>query len=215
MEQSDTFIVAKEGWKFVGGALALFLLAILFDLELLQFVAFVFVLFFAYLYRNPERIVPYYQENSIVSVADGRVRSIETVESCPYLEGPCYKVEIVSGLFDTALLRMPFESLITHVDLRRGSRLSKTAALSSALNERALLCFEDASGQRCAVEHMLDQSIDALSLHVHSDRKLPQGYRYGLVLRGVHTLYLPTESRVAVNVGDDLHAGESLIGYFS
>ena len=215
MEQSDTFIVAKEGWKFVGLSLALFIFAILLDLDLLQFIALVSALLFAYIYRNPERIVPYYQENSIVSVADGRVSSIETVESGPFLEGPCYKVEIVSSYFDTALLRMPFDAVVKHSELRRGSRLGKAVPLSAQLNERALLSFEDASGQRCSAEHILDQSIDAISLHLHGERKMPQGGRYGLAVKGVHTLYLPTESRVAVNVGDDVQAGVSLIGYFS
>lgn len=215
MEQSDTFIIAKEGWKFIGGTTAAFVLFILLDLDLLQFIAFIAVALLIYIYRNPERITPYYQEHSIVAVADGRVRSIETVESCPFLEGPCYKVEIVSGIFDTALLRTPFEGVVRHLDLRRGSRLSSLRPLALKLNERALLCFEAADGQYCAVEHMLDPSIDAISVHAHHEQKLAQGSRYGLMLRGTHTLYLPTESRVAVNVGDEVRAGESLIGYFS
>lgn len=215
MEQSDTFIIAKEGWKFVGGAFAAFIVFILLDLDLLQFIAFAASIVFAYIYRNPERITPYYQEHSIVSVADGRVRAIETVESCPFMEGPCYKVEVVSGIFDTSLLRMPFEGVVRHLELRRGSRLSSLRPLALKLNERALLCFETSDGQKCAVEHMLDQSIDAISLHTRHEQKLPQGGRYGLMVRGTHTLYLPTESRVAVKVGDELRAGESLIGYFS
>lgn len=215
MEQSDTFIIAKEGWKFIGGAIGAFVLFILLNFDLLQFIAFVAAAVFVYIYRNPERITPYYQEHSIVSVADGRIRSIETVETCPFLEGPCYKVEIVSGMFDTALLRMPFEGVVRHVDLRRGSRLSSLRPLALKLNERALLYFEASNGQSCAVEHMLDQSIDSISLHAHHERKLPQGSRYGLMVRGTHTLYLPTQSRVAVKVGDEVRAGESLLGYFS
>jgi phosphatidylserine decarboxylase len=215
MEQSDTFIIAKEGWKFLLGSIGAFILFILIEMSLLQFVAFAATIAIVYIYRNPERIVPYYQEHSIVAVADGRVRSIETVDSCPMLEGPCYKVEIVSGMFDTSLLRMPFEATAVSAELRRGSRLSTLQPLAGTLNERAQLRFDDASGQSCVVEHMLDQSMDALSLHIHDGHKLPQGSRYGLMVRGTHTLYLPTESRVAVKVGEEVRAGESLIGYFS
>ena len=215
MQQSDTFIIAREGWKFVGGAAAVFVLFVLFDCDLLQFIAFVAGIFLAYLYRNPERITPYYQEQSVVSVADGRIRSIETVDSCPWLEGPCYKVEIVSGVLDAALLRMPFEGIVKNLDLRRGSRLSSLKPLALRLNERAQLCFESRDGNRCAVEHLLGQTIDAISLHASHDQRFSQGGRYGLMLQGVHTLYLPVESRVAVKVGDEVRAGESLIGYFS
>ncbi|MDX1296413.1 MAG: phosphatidylserine decarboxylase [Sulfurimonadaceae bacterium] len=215
MEQSDTFIIAKEGWKFLLGSIGAFILFILIDMSLLQFVAFGAIIAFVYIYRNPERIVPYYQDHSIVAVADGRVRSIETVDNCPMLDGPCYKVEIVSGMFDTSLLRAPFEATAATVELFRGTRLPVMQPLASSLNERAVVRFDDAQGESCIVEHMLDQSIDALSLNVRETHKLPQGGRYGLMVRGTHTLYLPTESRVAVKVGEEVRAGESLIGYFS
>jgi hypothetical protein len=87
--------------------------------------------------------------------------------------------------------------------------------LAHSLNERALVCFNDTTGASCIVEHMLDQSIDAISLHSRKGQKLPQGGRYGLMVRGTHTIYLPTQSRVAVKVGEEVRAGESLIGYFS
>ncbi len=215
MEQSDTFIIAKEGWKFLIGSIAAFVIFIILDWDFLQLLSLVAAILFAYVYRNPERIVPYYQENSIVSVADGRVRSIETVESCPMLEGPCYKVEIVSGFFDTSLLRMPYDAEITEIDLRRGSRLSAVSSLAAQLNEQARLFFKNEAGHSCVVEHMLDQSIDALSLHGTHGRNAPQGSRYGLMLRGTHSIYLPAKSRVALKVGDEVRAGETLVGYFA
>ena len=215
MEQSDTFIIAKEGWKFLFGAIAAFVVFIILGWGLLQLIALVAAVVFAYVYRNPERIVPYYQEKSIVSVADGRVRSIETVESCPMLDGPCYKVEIVSGFFDTSLLRMPYDAEIKTIELRRGSRLAAVSPLAAQLNEQALVRFENEAGHSCVVEHMLEQSIDALSLHGTHGRNAPQGSRYGLMLRGVHAIYLPAKSRVAIKVGDEMRAGETLVGYFA
>lgn len=215
MEQSDTFIVAKEGWKYLAAVAAAYVVFLMADAELPQFIAFAAFAVLLYIYRNPERIVPYYQESSIVSVADGRVISIETVEECPVMEGPCYKVEIASSTFDTALLRMPFAAVVRYLHLRRGSRLSVHKPLAQKLNEKALLFFEDEKGQQCVVEHLLDTSIDALSLHIRHEQRLPQGSRYGLMVKGSHTLYLPTRSRVAVKIGDEVRAGETLLGYFS
>lgn len=219
METSDTFIVAREGWKYLAAALGAYVLFMMADLELLQFIALAGALLLLYIYRNPERVVPYFQEGSIVSVADGRVTSIETVDGCPAgcstVEGPCYRVEIRSSTFDTALLRAPFEAAVRHLELRRGSRLALRGPLAQKLNEKGVLLFEDAKGQRCVVEHMLDRSIDALSFHLHREQHFGQGSRYGLMVAGNHTLYLPAESRVAVKVGDEVRAGETLIGYFS
>ena len=215
MEQSDTFIVAREAWKFLMAALAAYIVFLLTDLELLQFAAFAAAAVTIYIYRNPERIVPYYQNGSIVAFADGRVAAIETVDGCSAFEGPCYRVDIVSSAFDVSLLRAPFEAVVRRLKVRRGSRLSSHSALARKLNETALVQFEDEKGQRCAIEHMLDTSIDALSLHVHHEQRLMQGSRYGLLVRGRHSLYLPAASRVAVKVGDEVRAGQTLIGYFS
>jgi phosphatidylserine decarboxylase len=215
MEQSDTFIVAKEAWKYLAAAAGAYVVFLMADLELFQFATFAGVLALLYIYRNPERIVPYYQESSIVSVADGRVVSIETVDDCPMIQGPCYRVDITSSTFDASLLRMPFEAVVRHLHLRRGSRLSIHKPLARKLNEKAVLFFEDEKGQQCVVEHILDKSIDALSLHARHEQRLPQGSRYGLMVKGNHTLYFPAESRVAVKVGDEVRAGETLLGYFS
>jgi len=215
MEPSDTFVIARQGWKYIGASAALFIVSVLLHWDFMQFAGLVGVLLFGYLFRNPERIVPYYQDHSIVAVADGRVRSIETVEQCPFLEGPCYRVEIVSGIFNIALLRMPFEGVISKKELRRGSRLSALSPLAAKLNERAVLEFQSAAGHRCCVMHQLDRSVDALSVDAGVEQKLHQGGRYGLMLRGTHQLYLPLQSRVALKVGDEVRAGESLVGYFS
>lgn len=215
MQNSDTFIVAREGWKFLIAALAAYTLFMMVDLEWLQLAILAGGAVLAYIYRNPERIVPHYQSGSIVSVADGRVAAIETVEAGPTLEAPCYRVEIVSSTFDTSLLRMPFEGTLHDVTLRRGSRLPLNHPLAESLNEMAELSFEDAQGHRCCVEHRLDSSIDALSLHARDAQHLPQGGRYGVMVKGSHALYLPAQSRVAVKIGDEVRAGETLIGYFS
>ena len=215
MQQGNTFIIAKEGWKYLAALLVAFLFFTLIDADVLQLLTFAVFVFVAYLYRNPERVVPYYQSNSIVAVADGKVRSIETVTSSPLMEAPAYKIVIQSKCLDTALLRAPFDSQVDHIELRRGNRLSIRKPLADELNEKALLRFSNLSGNTLAVEHLLEQSIDDITLHVFYEKKVVQGSRYGLMIKGTHTLYLPDNSRIAVNEGDDVRAGESLIGYFS
>ena len=195
--------------------LGIFAFFTLIDAELFQLLSFALFIGAVYLYRNPERDVPYYQPNSIVAIADGTVTSIETVEAAENDNVPCYKVVIDSGYNDVALLRAPFESHIEHIDIRRGSRLSASKPLAAKLNEKAVIRFVDDAGNGVTAEHLLVQSVDAISLRAHIEQRLKQGGRYGLLLKGEHTLYLPARSRVAVKVGDNVRAGESLIGYFS
>ncbi len=212
---SNTFIVAREGWKYIGILLGLLILSILFDAEVPEFLVFVMILAVLYVYRNPERAVPYYQDGSIVAIADGTVERIETVDECPLMDGPSYKVTIVSACLDTPLLRVPMNSNLAYKGVRRGNRLAHRKALASVLNEKALLKFTDVSENSVVVDHLLEQSIDELSFYLQQDQKVIQGSRYGLMLKGIHTIYLPEKSRVAIKVGDRVRAGETLLGYFA
>lgn len=215
MNRSDTFIVAKEGWGLLAALLILFGFFGMIDAGFFQFVAFVAFVCVGYIYRNPERIVPFYQAGSIVAVADGVVTAIDTADECRGHNTPCYKIELQSGYLDASLLRAPFGSRITSARLIRGNRLPLQNPLSVSLNEKALYQFTSEDGQVVACEHLLEQSPADLCMYASFDERMSQGARYGIMLKGNHTIYLPLQSRVAVKVGDRVRAGESLIGYFS
>ena len=48
-----------------------------------------------------------------------------------------------------------------------------------------------------------------------SQGEVLQAHRYGFMLNGLSSIYLPSNSRVGIKEGMTLKAGESLIGYFS
>lgn len=212
--RTNTFIVAYEGWKSVamaGGAAIFFMLL---DWDFLTWIAIACFAFLAWVYRNPERIVPYFQQQSIVSTVDGTVTAIETVDSCEACDEPCYRIEIVSDYFDASILRAPFEANVTEVRNSEGSRLSRFNPLAKKLNATATVTFTTSRNDKAVCEHMLTQSIDAIHISPSSGHRIVQGARYGAMVKGVSTLYLNASSRLAVNVGDSVRAGETLIGYF-
>jgi len=53
--------------------------------------------------------------------------------------------------------------------------------------------------------------IEVESLKPHS---LYQGARYGVMVNGITTLYLPENFRLNISTNDELTASETLIGYF-
>jgi phosphatidylserine decarboxylase len=215
MHRSNTFILAEEGWRYVAGLVVAYLFFALIDAEVLQFLTAAALVAAVYMYRNPERIVPRYQPDSIVAPADGRVASVELLEACPVMDGACYKLVIRSKCLDTALLRIPFTAGVEHLAYRRGSRLSLSKPLSKELNEKARIDFSDEQGHKLVIEHLLAQTLDDISLRIVQGQSVTQGARYGLMVKGDHTLYLPKTCDLAVKSGDRVRAGESLIGYFS
>ncbi|MDD3060480.1 MAG: phosphatidylserine decarboxylase, partial [Sulfurimonas sp.] len=88
--RSNLLPVLRQGWGYIGWAFGLFILFALFDYTILEFLSFVAFVAFIYMYRNPERELPLFQNSSVTSPVDGTVVSIEELDDLEY----GYKVEV-------------------------------------------------------------------------------------------------------------------------
>ncbi|MCJ7765951.1 MAG: phosphatidylserine decarboxylase [Thiovulaceae bacterium] len=212
MIDNDTFIIAKDGFKCIAASVALMLFLMVIDADVLTFLSFVLVLLTLWAYRNPERVIPYLQEDSIVSVADGVIRSIETLEDDEGTSG--YKIVIRTGFLDTSILRAPFACKVKETKSLYGARLSSSMPLSKKLNEQSDIVF-GGDEKQVRVSHNLQLSSVGIKNRLIENYPVAQGLRYGLMVKGNTTIVLPKNSRVAVKVGQNVRAGETLIGFFS
>jgi phosphatidylserine decarboxylase len=205
-KSSDTFIISKYGYKKILCCLAIVLLCGLFHLELLFTVGIFCLLFLLYIYRNPERETPYFQDNSIVSPVDGKVIMIETLD-----DG--FVVMIQSTILDTSILRSAISSPIKLLKKVDGSRLPVELKKSRLLNEQAVLEFDMEQGIR--IEHIASTSSEAIQLASLQGHAVHQGTRYGYLNSGLTSIYLPKSSRISVQRLETVKAGQTLIGYIS
>ena len=203
--------IAKEGWNYILCSLGAFLIFTILDLEFLQFFSFLALIFFLFVFRNPERLTPIFAKNSVVSPVDGVILSIEELQEHEY----AYKIECDSSYLNISLLRTPLNSTIKSVNFQKGARLSKFSPLSKDINENYELVFEDENANMVKVTHMLKQSFKSIDIDAIISQKLTQGARYGLMVNGITTIYLPQNFRLNVSVSQKVNASESLIGYFS
>lgn len=208
---NNLFFIAKEGWNFILYSVLAFVLFMVIDFEFLAFFAFIFTVFFIFIYRNPERQVPIFQELSVVSPVDGVVLSIEEMDDSTYV----YKVEIDTTYTDVSVLRIPFTSSIKQFSIVKGARVSRFNTLGKKLNENSEIVFEDEKNNKIKIVHRLKQSFDGIKIDVLEEQKFQQGSRYGVMINGISTIYLPQNFRLNINVGNQIKASESLIGYFS
>ena len=212
MRYNDTFIIAKDGLRCITAATALFLFMWMIDADILTVLSFVLLLLTLWVYRNPERALPYQQDKSIVSVCDGTVKSIETVED---EEGnTTYNIVIASSFLDTSILRVPFMCEVHESRVVSGARLSASSPLAERLNEKSLVVFGEGDKQ-VVVMHTLHLASLGIINRLSAGNSVVQGARYGLMVKGESMIALPPESRVAVKIGQKVHAGETLIGFFS
>lgn len=211
--RSNLLPIAKEGLNYVIISALLLIFFMIFDFDFLEFLTFFTTLFFIFIFRNPERESMLYQENSVVSPVDGAVTSIEELEND---NDYAYKIDIDGSYFNVALLRTPFTSSLEEITIYKGARLSPFNSLSKELNENAALVFKDkSSSNKIKIVHRLKQSIKSIDIDIIKAQNLLQGSRYGLMVNGITSIYLPHNFRLNISVGAELMASETLLGYFT
>lgn len=208
--ENNLFILHKHSFKYIAYAFVAFLVLSMLDLELLAIAAFVFMLFSAYIFRNPEKSFSSHEENALLSPVDGKLLSIQEIEDDTY----GYKIEVESGYRDVSILRVPFNATVQKIELFKGTRVSKKSKLFEALNEYAVIELADEQENKIKLIHRLERSFAPLYIDIIEGEKVHKASRYGVMLNGVTTIYLPKAFKLNVNVGNQLSGSETLLGYF-
>jgi len=211
MMRNNLLPVSQAGFKAIGCGVVLLVLSIFLDFDFLSLVLFIATTLLIFVYRNPEREILAFQEQSVLSPVDGKVVSIENIQDSEY----AYKITINSSYTDIGVLRVPMNSVIEKINLVRGAKLAQNTLLASKINENSALIFKDSLLNRVKVTHILKQSFADISISTVEAQNVLQTTRYGFMTNGLSTLYLPHNFRVNVSVGKEVIASETLIGYFS
>lgn len=210
--QNDTFILSNRGWLLSGVLGALFLFFSMTGLHLFQFIFGGLLLAVLMIFRNPERNTNETEEDAVLSSVDGIVLSIE--ESIVD-EQKMSKITIMNSLWDVSMLRAPFDSEIEGFKIRRGASLPLYNPLSDTLNEKAVISFRSKKGDEIYIEHLSEQNCFPIGIELEKSQKFKEGARYGFLAKGRSIIYLPSTSRISVNAGASVRAGESVIGYLN
>jgi phosphatidylserine decarboxylase len=208
MTNNNLYPISKEGWSYLGYSVALFIVLGFLDLEFLQFFSFLLVMFFIYVYRNPERQIMALEKDGIVSPVDGKV--IDIVKSDNKIN-----ITIDSSYHDVSLLRVPAGATLKSKKEFKGASLSKNSLKSELLNEKLILEFEDSKKRVIEVAHISNLNFAGISHDLIESQKLIQGTRYGMMLKGTTKISLPKDSKINLIVGSEVKACESIIGYLS
>lgn len=210
--RSDTLIISRYGWDILIPFAVFLIFAFLFiGLNISTFLLLSLFIFLSYMHRNPERISNYAQDGSILSPVDGKVKDIISTQNSPIDGKPGFQIIMESAYIDTAVLRSPISSKMIIDKLHRGAMLKLNSGHEN-LNETADIRFKTSIGD-ILVRHILGTWTRPLRFGTEGD--ILQAQRYGFMLNGETSIFLPSNSRVAIKEGMSLQAGESVIGFFS
>ncbi len=207
------FPVALEGMPFILSLTVLVLMFAFFGFPRAALVFLVPTVFTVWFFRNPERKVPE-DEKAVISPADGRVLKVEDLVEDEILGEPVRKISIFMNVFNVHVNRMPFSGTIRKIRYTPGKFLSANLDKASRLNERNAVLLETDGGLKILTTQIAGLIARRIVCWVEEGMSVKRGERFGMIRFGSRLeVFMPPDARVAVEKGDAVRAGETIIGY--
>lgn len=206
--------IAREGYPFIMIAALAALLLWLVGLSAGALLVLVVLVFIAFFFRNPERVVPEAQ-GLIVSPADGRVLSVSPNVVAPCTGKMATRVSIFMSVLNVHINRFPVTAKVKRTAYHAGRFFVASLDKASEHNEHNALILEDESGREFVLVQIAGLIARRIVCYVREGDLCARGERFGLIRFGSRVdLYLPPDSHVAVRARGRVRAGETILGRF-
>jgi phosphatidylserine decarboxylase len=208
--------IDPAGWPFIGGALAVGLIA---GAAIGWVVAAPFVvlaLFFLFFFRDPDRGVGAggadgADDDAVLSPADGRVLVAGTAIAAAAPAGSWQQVSIFLSPMDVHVNRIPVSGRVTRVTFSRGRFLPAYRHDAATANERSEIWI-DHHGQPVVARQIVGMLARRVVCRVAPGAEVHAGDRFGIMKFGSRMdVFLPTSATLLVKVGDAVRGGETVI----
>jgi len=203
-------VIAREGWPFLGIAVAAAVLAGVFAgwwWSLPLWLAALFVLQF---FRDPPREVPD-EPRAVVSPADGRIVAVEKARD-PWLERDALKISVFMNVFNVHSNRAPVDGEVRQVWYHAGRFFNAAIDKASLENERNALWFRTRSNADVTCVQVAGLIARRILCYVGAGAELARGQRFGFIRFGSRVdVYLPLDAQPVAAIGDKVYAAESVL----
>jgi len=203
-------IIAREGWPFLGIAVAASVLVGVFAgwwWSLPLWLAALFVLQF---FRDPPREVPE-DPAAVLAPADGRIVAVEKARD-PWLEREALKISVFMNVFNVHSNRAPVEGTVKQVWYHAGRFLNAALDKASVENERNALWLRTRSGADVTCVQVAGLIARRILCYVSAGAELQRGERFGFIRFGSRVdVYLPLDAQPVAAIGDKVYAAESVL----
>lgn len=210
----DIFVpVHPDGHKFVAIGLVVVLLGFLIW-DPLGWIAAGITAWIVYFFRDPDRVTPL-REGLVISPADGRVSSIETVKPPAELglgDEPRLRISVFLSVFDVHINRAPVAGRIKRSVYIPGAFLNAALDKASEENERRALVIETPAGTEIGVVQIAGLVARRIVTFSSEGDSVGVGARFGLIRFGSRVdTFLPPGHSALVAVGQRAIAGETVL----
>lgn len=202
--------VAREGWPFIIGAVAIALLLGVTGWWFLFFPWIAVTIWVVAFFRNPERPGPRGEE-LVIAPADGLVVSVISIDEPSFLGGTATRVSIFMNVFDVHVNRYPASGTVAWREYHPGRFLNAATEKASRENEQSSVGLETGRGKI-----LVRQIAGLVARRIITDHAqgtlVTQGDRMGLIRFGSRVdVFLPPGAEPRVREGERTRAGQTVI----
>lgn len=178
----------------------------------LLIIAFVlFYLWMLYFFRNPSRNIMA-QEGAILSPADGKIVTIQTVYEDEYFQEDRIQVSIFMSPFNVHVNRSPISGTIQYFKYHPGQYLVAFHPKSSSKNERTTVVVKRQDGMQLLFRQVAGFVARRIKFYPQQDDLIKQGDEVGFIKFGSRLdVFLPLDAQVKVKLGDQVKGGISVL----
>jgi phosphatidylserine decarboxylase len=201
------------GLPFIGGAL---LLALVSGAVVGWWLAIPFVVlagFFAFFFRDPERVQPgdAATDDFVLSPADGRVLVAGPAEPGAAPPGAWQQISIFLSPMDVHVNRMPVSGQVSRVTYTPGKFLPAYRPDAASNNERSEIWI-DHGGQMVVARQIVGILARRVVCRAQVGAQVRAGDRFGIMKFGSRMdIFLPSNATLQVRVGQMVRGGETVI----
>jgi len=207
--------IDPAGFPFIGGALAIALLAGAFAGWIAGVPLALLAAFFLFFFRDPDRqtaqALAEAGEDAVLSPADGRVlvAGDAAAEAAP--PGHWQQVSVFLSPMDVHVNRVPASGQVTRVLFTPGRFLPAYRHDAATVNERSEIWI-DHRGQTIVARQIVGILARRVVCRLQTGAPVRAGDRYGIMKFGSRMdVFLPPTAKICVKVGDMVRGGETVI----
>jgi len=208
------FPVASAGYPFIFSAAFATAILALSGLTTLTLIGLVVTFAICGFFRDPDRVIPD-QQGAVVSPADGKVIAAKVVANSPFYDGPTMKISIFMSVFNVHVNRVPYEGRVKAINYHPGKFIAANFDKASLDNEHNAVFIESENGRHLCVVQVAGLIARRIICKIKPGDSVIRGQRFGLICFGSRLdVYLSTDIKLNVAVGDKVQAGGTILGRF-
>jgi len=162
-------------------------------------------------FRSPKIVTPI-NDKHVVAPADGKVVVIEETEETEYLKDQRIQISIFMSPVNVHVNRMPVKGIIEFFKYHAGKYLVAWHPKSSTENERTTVVIKTPSGIPVLMRQIAGAMARRIKWYIKEGQQLEQGQEFGFIKFGSRVdVFLPTDAKVKVNIGDKTKGGMTVL----